>query len=599
MAYNFAGDANCKALWRFEDSAITTDSKGTNTLDTSGSPPTADTANFQEGAASANFAVASSQCFKRDDADLDAGFPLKDGDSAKLFSCTFWWTPTSNSGSQYRSLVAKYRTGYKTINICHYGTRLKIQLGYGTGSTATTLDTGIDFVNGQTYHVAVTVDGTDGTLSVRVWDVTEAVVLTYSTITGNALFISSATPFAIGTNSTYDAGTYIDGKMDELAVFNDILSDAEIDEISGGVAVPPPHDIITGSGGFWMSGGSIDQTPTEITRVDGEPDGFVLSGEGGFSDSTPAVEIIVATGGFGIGGLLNPHPLETTYPVVTILESQGGFGLGSTGALVSTVPVIPHDHVVGVGGFILGGSGVLPATAPLAIALIGSGGFKFGGFRPDALTVAYPSDNQDIIGTSASLGVGGEGVWGFSVPSTTVIVSNGAVFQISGGGEAATLSPPLTVITGDGGFVIGGTGQVAPGFDTWVLTGNGFEPSLYSNFAFNAYAQFRGQYYGAKADGIYLLSGPDDDGEEIHPGVRIGPTNLGTANQKRLRTVSVGEQGNGAQVRVQAGDREGVANVVRGHATIARNLQSGVMTIDIADFDAISHVEIIPLVLSW
>lgn len=31
MANNFTADPNCKALWRFENGALTVDSKGTNT----------------------------------------------------------------------------------------------------------------------------------------------------------------------------------------------------------------------------------------------------------------------------------------------------------------------------------------------------------------------------------------------------------------------------------------------------------------------------------------------------------------------------------------------------------------------------------------
>ncbi len=323
---------------------------------------------------------------------------------------------------------------------------------------------------------------------------------------------------------------------------------------------------------------------------------FAMGGEGVWEEFTPGQDEVVAEGGFEFGGA---GGWSATSPSSEEIIGAGGFRFGGAGVLVSTVPVIPADHIVGAGGFALGGSGLLPATTPSVTVLVGSGGFRFGGFRPDALATTYPADNQDTIGAPVSLGFGGAGVFETRFPGATVIVSDGAMFQITGAGLIVTTSPPLVVITGDGGFAIGGTGQEAPGFDTWVLTGNGFEPSLYSNFDFNSFAQFRGQYYGAKDDGIYLLSGPDDDGEEIHPGVRIGPTNLGTHNQKRLRTVSIGKQSNGAKVRVQAGDREGVADVVRGHAFISRNLQGGVMTIDITDFDEVSHVEIIPLVLCW
>ena len=53
MANDFTNDANCKALWNFDDGALTTDSKGTNTLTNSG--VTADTVDFKEGNASGDF----------------------------------------------------------------------------------------------------------------------------------------------------------------------------------------------------------------------------------------------------------------------------------------------------------------------------------------------------------------------------------------------------------------------------------------------------------------------------------------------------------------------------------------------------------------
>jgi len=77
VANIFTNDSNCKALWRFENGALTTDSKGTNTL-TNNNTVVADTVNFKEGAASANLESSSSQYFSITNANLNAGFPLKD-----------------------------------------------------------------------------------------------------------------------------------------------------------------------------------------------------------------------------------------------------------------------------------------------------------------------------------------------------------------------------------------------------------------------------------------------------------------------------------------------------------------------------------------
>ena len=48
MANDFSGDPSCKAVWRFENGALTADSKGANTL-TAVNGPTADTSLYKEG----------------------------------------------------------------------------------------------------------------------------------------------------------------------------------------------------------------------------------------------------------------------------------------------------------------------------------------------------------------------------------------------------------------------------------------------------------------------------------------------------------------------------------------------------------------------
>ena len=56
MANDFSSDANCVALWRFEDGALGTDSIGTNDIGLRGYTyqPVADTNVYKEGASSAH-----------------------------------------------------------------------------------------------------------------------------------------------------------------------------------------------------------------------------------------------------------------------------------------------------------------------------------------------------------------------------------------------------------------------------------------------------------------------------------------------------------------------------------------------------------------
>jgi hypothetical protein len=136
-------------------------------------------------------------------------------------------------------------------------------------------------------------------------------------------------------------------------------------------------------------------------------------------------------------------------------------------------------------------------------------------------------------------------------------------------------------------------------FETLVLTGARNEVSIYSNFKFNSYAEYGGKYYGATQDGIFLLEGEDDAGAFIHTGARIGPTNLGTDREKRLRTVKCGGDCGKALVRVSDGNgKTHLSPVKGGRADISRAVQGRELTVEIVDFKSLNHLEIIPLVLA-
>lgn len=329
--------------------------------------------------------------------------------------------------------------------------------------------------------------------------------------------------------------------------------------------------------------------------------GFGLGGAGGLAQINPSATDVIGEGGFALGGDGAQGKPEIFRPGIKSFMGSGGFILEGEGALSQVqAPDLPADYLIGSKGLEIGGAGIISSFRPPAKLLEGAGGFKFGGFRLPAVTVTRPGDQAVAIGSPVEFTLGGEGVLEKSYPKVHAIEAGMIAFKLSGEGGLSSRYPPVTLILGEGGFVLTGGGQDPDSifFDTWVLSGNNFEPSYYSGFDFNSFAQFRGRFYGAKEDGIYVLGGEDDDGRQIHSGVRIGPTNLGAAAMKRLRTVIVGECGEKVKVRVQAGGLEGVFLVEQGRAAISRNLQDREMIIDIADFEQLSHMEIIPLVLA-
>jgi hypothetical protein len=349
-----------------------------------------------------------------------------------------------------------------------------------------------------------------------------------------------------------------------------------LSSLASGQFVLGPRTFIVGSGGFLFGGEGdwVDQKPSaEITEAVG---GFVWGGRGDWKSTNPKVNRIVGSGGF-------------------IFAGQGLFSK-------STVTEFENVYIVGSGGFGFGGAGVFTTTKPKVTRIIGSGGFVIGGVRIPPFIVTRPGDTAGgatYFGRPVAFSIGGEGEWKSSKPKITLIVSDGAAFTFGGLGVFKTGNPRVDRFLGEGGFIFGGTGLTAQElFDTWALSGQAYEPSFFSGFYFNSYAVLKGNSYGAGPDGIYLLEGPDDNGQPIHTGARLGPHNFGTDKQKRLRSIQLGECGADTQVRVQAGEEEGFFEVDRGRVQVSRNLQGREMTLDIVDFERLSQIEIVALILA-
>lgn len=75
--------------------------------------------------------------------------------------------------------------------------------------------------------------------------------------------------------------------------------------------------------------------------------------------------------------------------------------------------------------------------------------------------------------------------------------------------------------------------------EQWAVT-DGKQVSRYTGYGFNSFATINGKHYGAKADGIYLLEGATDAGQDIPVGMVLGKLDFGTAKHKRVENVYVG-----------------------------------------------------------
>jgi hypothetical protein len=287
-------------------------------------------------------------------------------------------------------------------------------------------------------------------------------------------------------------------------------------------------------------------------------------------------------------------------PVISSVALEVGGSLSltkvvpSVAVAVSTLDLTPVLEV----GVTMGP--VVPLIVPVTVGLTPivkvEGSFGLISQIPD--TSAFT-----LLSKPVALEVGADlGLEAFTFPAAKVI-SGVVTMQVGGSMGLVANLPPVTVVLLNGGTSIGGSflesADIAEIFETWVLTGNKFGASVYSGFDFNSYARHRGQEYAAGPDGIYLLGGPDDDGQEIHPGVRL-VTNFASEKHKRLRSIHLGKCGEEVQIRVAGDSGEGFFEPdTDGHrAVISRNLESQQFTLDIVDFEQLSHLEVSVLPLN-
>jgi hypothetical protein len=234
-ASDFTGDPNCIALWRFENAAFTADSIGTNTLNPVVTP-SSDTGNYKEGSASVHYD--DTEYLQLSDGLMDAGFPFKNGDATKNFSICFWFYMDSLPASA--KVAVMYRKDATNKSVIQMGpfnqagtTTMFTWIGYNGGASWEALDHGTAMSSGRWYHIGFTYQDSDRAYRMRIWDDTASALLGGGEVTGNYtnnINVEDA-PLYIGGPAT---GFGIVGEMDEMVVFNDILSAEEIDQIRGG-----------------------------------------------------------------------------------------------------------------------------------------------------------------------------------------------------------------------------------------------------------------------------------------------------------------------------------------------------------------------------
>jgi len=210
-----------------ESGALTADSKGGNDLFNSGVDE--DLVNFKEGACSGSFVKAVPDYMRITDASLDSGFPCKSGEANKTFSIAVRFKTADITLDQY--MVSKQGTNVNSFIFYLKNNVLKIAISsLGNNWNSIGHDTALQ--SNRWYHAAVTYDNSDYSIRLRIWDYTAgAIVGVDKTGILTNIFIGSGYVFVGYLTTLLDMG----GNLDEVVVFNDVLSVAEIDEIRAGI----------------------------------------------------------------------------------------------------------------------------------------------------------------------------------------------------------------------------------------------------------------------------------------------------------------------------------------------------------------------------
>lgn len=231
----FDSDPACKALWRFESGALTTDSIGSNDLTNSGVAES--TGTYFEGSCAADFEYNDNDYFVIADDDLDAGFPLKSGDTSKVISVAFWLKPESTKGGWVFCKGCDIDDNASFSIQCQYRSsgwvNLVIRNGYDSG---TNIETWMPdyFAAGQVCHITVMHDGVNKTSTLRIYYSPSGTTRTYTVNWAHETSVTDAS-LAIGSRSDLASGMSFDGIVDEVVVFNRLLSVAEADAIRQGI----------------------------------------------------------------------------------------------------------------------------------------------------------------------------------------------------------------------------------------------------------------------------------------------------------------------------------------------------------------------------
>lgn len=283
----------------------------------------------------------------------------------------------------------------------------------------------------------------------------------------------------------------------------------------------------------------------------------------GYGGANGAATLVPALSGFGAanGALLAPagrisgvgsQPAAGAALVLPapILSAYGGANAG----LVAPAPRL------GVTGTAAGqGRAALVAPAPTLQATgraAGAGNaaltltltFRLVGYSGAVAAVELGMPTINASSTTGSTGAGAVTLPMFELVASGTVngLSHGELIapapRLGATAQAWLMAPaPLLVAVG--------SATVVAAYEAYSINLNhkprpGVEPidetTHYTQFPFTQIVRFRGSYFGVATDGLYLLEGPDDNGEPIPWSWRTAPDDFGTPQRKAVESCYFG-----------------------------------------------------------
>ncbi len=240
---DFTVDPNAVAWWRFETTKLGADTIGTNVLTNHGA--TAFTTDVKEGDSSLDLELSEGDYLSIPDANLSSDFPFSDASAPKTISVAYWMKlETMPLFGTTADAFSKIDGTNDKITITHMVSvtgQVGFLVGWNNGANYKAHWTALtETVSaGKWYHVVMTYRDSDKSYRINIWDEDAGALL--SDTTGTTMYHISITDadVCVGGRADELSRHFFDGLLDEMVVFNDILTTAEIAEIRAGTYGKP------------------------------------------------------------------------------------------------------------------------------------------------------------------------------------------------------------------------------------------------------------------------------------------------------------------------------------------------------------------------